>query len=83
MTLTPNQRRQLLALQDADAVSRGRSAGAANLSFANPLVIGKLRDLGLAESKTVHRLGRQWTEYWLTDIGVREATALAGGRTAA
>lgn len=74
--LTPNQRLQLLALLDAGAVSRGASQPAHALAMGNALVIFKLRDLGLADSKTVHRLGRQWTEYWLTPSGVERARGL-------
>ena len=75
--MTDNQRRQLLALFEAGAFSRISGKAAHQLAFGNTLVIGKLRDLGLADSRTVHKLGRQWTEYWLTVAGIDQARALA------
>jgi len=77
MTLTPNQQNQLLALYTAGAYSRISAKRAEELAMGNPLVIGKLRDLGLAQSGGVRRLGQQWTEYWLSDAGFEEARRLS------
>lgn len=79
---TPNQRLHLIAMHDAGAVSRGASMPVRDLTFGSALVIGKLRDLGLADSKTVHRLGRQWTEYWLTSDGAAATEALKSAMAA-
>lgn len=83
MKLTRNQKAQLLALYQATALSRGSSAAAADLTMGNTLVIGKLRDFGLAESKSVGRLGRHWTEYWLTAAGIEQARAVAQAQNSA
>lgn len=43
------------------------------LATANPLIIGALRDKGLALSRGRQSGQRRWTEYWLTDLGYLEA----------
>lgn len=77
--LTPAQLEQLKALLETGAISRdmGKGVHARDLAVCNPVVIGKLRDRGLADSRTV-RAGEQgmhgqFTAYWLTEEGARVA----------
>lgn len=83
--LTANQRAQLLGLLRAGAVSRETGKPIADVPMiqftgetdgmwpGNPLVIGALRDRGLADSRSVRGQGRSWTEYWLLDAGAAVA----------
>jgi hypothetical protein len=81
---TVSQREHLLGLLAMGAVSRetGRNIFAPEIKAhfrqgLNPLVVGALRNRGLAESRSVRpRGGSATTEYWLTDKGRREAEAL-------
>ena len=74
--MTSNQLLQLVALFEAGALSRETGVETGALSFANTIVIGALRDRGLAASRSVRRKGRSWTEYWLTDQGADRARIL-------
>lgn len=82
--LTDNQRRQLVALYMAGAFSKEAGIEAARLpqapATANPLIIGALRDKGLAQSRSRRDPNRSWTEYWLTDAGRLLAGDIVRGR---
>lgn len=84
--LTDNQRLQLMALYTAGAMDRESGVSVDRLpqrpATANPLVIGALRDKGLAESRSRKANGRSWTEYWLTDKGRLLGRDIIGGRGA-
>lgn len=75
--LTANQRQQLIALYEAGAKCRSTAVSIDQLpqgpATANPLIIGALRDKGLALSRCRQAGGRRWTAYWLTDLGYLEA----------
>jgi len=75
--LTPAQRDQLKALLAAGAVCRQQGRSVYELRSPKVVVIGKLRNLGLADSVGIKRHGRAWTEYWLTPAGRERAQALA------
>jgi hypothetical protein len=79
--LTAAQEHQLVALlrtltrKEQAAVSVYDLQDCGNM--ANPLVIGALRDRGLADSQVVRpRGGSQFTAYWLTPAGVERARQL-------
>jgi hypothetical protein len=81
--LTDNQRRQIRALAAAEAVSAASAASIYDLqrTYGSPLVLGALRERGLASSRVV-RPGQagangQFTAYWLTPAGVAAAKTLA------
>lgn len=78
--LTRNQADQLQALLAAEALDRDSGAPPERLAKAgmcHPLVIGALRDKGLAESRSRRAKKRSWTEYWLTPAGALKARELA------
>lgn len=68
MTLTDKQSRHIAELRRLGALSRERAVAAAPHDLS-AMVLGKLRDLGLAQSRVRIEKKRQWTEYWLTDKG--------------
>lgn len=77
--LTANQREHLLALRQAGAVDRAHGRPPAALPIrlgANVNVLGALRDKGLANARRVRRGGRDWTEHFLTEAGVRAVDQL-------
>ena len=86
---TPKQREHLLGLLADGAISRETGKGPtadgtpwdAFARGLNPLVVGNLRDRGLADSRGIHRHGRAWTIYWLTELGAAEAARLRDGET--
>ena len=82
--LTANQMLQLTALFLAGALSKETAVSAADLpqslATSNPLIIGALRDKGLALSRSRRVKGRSWTEYWLTAEGKDAALRLQAGR---
>lgn len=68
MILTENQKRHVDDLRRVGATSRERSVPAVtDEARLSPMVLGRLRDRGLVESRVRVRNKRQWTEYWLTD----------------
>ena len=77
---TSGQQRQLQQLLDADALDSASAKGPYDPAMRgfSAMVIGKLRDFGLADSRVV-RTGRgsQHTAYWLTPDGVTAARELA------
>ena len=76
---TAAQQHQLLVLLAAHALDRdtGRGPYEPAMKGCNPVVIGKLRDFGLADSRTVRQAGgSQFTAYWLTPAGADAAKAL-------
>lgn len=84
--LTDNQRVQLVALYTSGAMDRESGKAVSQLpqtpATANPLIIGALRDKGLAGSRSRKAGGHSWTEYWLTEKGRLVARDILGGRTA-
>jgi hypothetical protein len=79
--LTDSQQRQLVGLLQASARLEVNAVSVYDLQrlgcLANPLVIGALRDLGLADSQVIRlKGGSQFTAYWLTPAGVERARQL-------
>ncbi len=78
---TPRQVDQLAQLLAAGALSHedAKHQFDAGMSGCSPLVLGKLRDMDLADSRVMRpRGGSQVTAYWLTPAGARTARRLAG-----
>ena len=75
--MTFAQRLQLRQLHDVGALDRATAKGPYDLDICNPMVIGKLRDLGLVDSRTMRpKGGSQFTAYWLTPNGIVAAREL-------
>ena len=70
--LTDRQRRALCRLYDVGAFSDGTSSFA-DAPLLQPLVLGKLRDMGLVASVGRREGKRRWTNYYLTPKGARIA----------
>ncbi len=79
-SFTLAQQRQLQQLLDAGALDSDSAKGPYEPAMRgfSTMVIGKLRDYGLADSHVV-RTGRgsQHTAYWLTAAGIAAARKLA------
>lgn len=80
---TPGQRAQLVQLLEAGALSRDTAAAPHHPAMHgyNAVIIGALRDRGEAESRSVRRNRRSWTEYWLTEKGAELARQIKTGLT--
>ena len=75
--LTPNQEAHLLKLLDLKAFTPEKAVVAVDHHYAlSTGVLGKLRDYGLAESRSREQKRRRWTEYYLTEAGAKRAIAL-------
>lgn len=75
--LTGAQRAQLAMLYTAKARDLASAIDVYRQPRLNPVVIGKLRDLGLADSQVVRPPGgAQRTNYWLTPAGLEAAERL-------
>lgn len=77
---TPGQVGQLKLLMAAGAVSRDAAKGPHDLGMGrcHPNIIGALVDRGEAGKRSKSVKGRSWTEYWLTEAGLKLANELAG-----
>lgn len=77
LVLTKAQRLQLLTLNRAAARGRDCGVDVYREPRLNPVVIGKLRDMGLADSRVIRPAGgSQRTAYWLTPDGLEAAERL-------
>lgn len=77
--LTANQRDHLLALANAEAFSASSAQPAVALDakpFVSTVVLGALRDKGLAGKRTVTRAHRRLVTYHLTQAGREAITRL-------
>lgn len=73
-TFTRAQTLNLLLLLRRKAIGEAKAVSIYDEQKLNPVVIGKLRDKGLAESKVQRRgRGHQFTVYWLTPAGEKAA----------
>lgn len=71
---TEKQKAALVQLWRRSATSK-ESGVRADSPELNVMVLGRLRDRWLVESRVINK-GRQWTEYWLTAPGAKAARAL-------